>query len=255
MFEIIKTRFEKAINDYDENAIAQKEIAEKLFSFIPLKERIFGSIFEFGCGTGNFSSLLMTLKCNNYTLNDITSKYETILRSKLNKKDFNYINSCAYEYLKQCKKDKKSFDMIASTSAIQWITNLQDFLALCGESLNKDGLLVLSSFQPDNLKEISSLCNRGLEYQDLETIISKININKTTQFQTIFVHKDSIIVEFDSPLEVLKHLKLTGVTGTTDKIWTKGDLQRFIKGYEKYKKGNKYPLTYTPSYIICKKLN
>ena len=74
MFEIIKSRFEKAVNDYDNNAIAQLEIVNKLYSLIPDKNLLYSNIIEFGCGTGNLSHLLQDLNYDNLILNDITHK-------------------------------------------------------------------------------------------------------------------------------------------------------------------------------------
>ena len=62
MFEIIKSRFEKAVNDYDNNAIAQLEIVNKLYSIIPEKNLLERKRREWGGGKGKVSHLLKERK-------------------------------------------------------------------------------------------------------------------------------------------------------------------------------------------------
>ena len=56
------------------------------------------------------------------------------------------------------------------------------------------------------------------------------------------------ILEFETPKDVLKHIKNTGVNALSDTRWTKSDLINFEEKYPINANG-KYSLTYQPIYI------
>ena len=60
---------------------------------------------------------------------------------------------------------------------------------------------------------------------------------------------------FPLPLDVLKHLQATGVTGLRSRKWTKGQLEDFCQRYHRQyaAQDGTVPLTYHPIYMICKK--
>ena len=55
---LVKKRFSKSLKTYDDNAIVQKQMAEKLVDFLPKKE--FNSVLEIGCATGLLTKQLKT---------------------------------------------------------------------------------------------------------------------------------------------------------------------------------------------------
>ena len=48
--KLIKNKFKKSMDKYDENAVVQKLMAEKLIANLPQKS--YEKILELGCGTG-----------------------------------------------------------------------------------------------------------------------------------------------------------------------------------------------------------
>jgi hypothetical protein len=67
--------------------------------------------------------------------------------------------------------------------------------------------------------------------------------------------QEQLRLSFSSPLEVLKHLKETGVTGTAAQPWTRGRLQEFCRNYTGQfsdERGKVY-LTFHPIYMVCRK--
>jgi hypothetical protein len=59
---------------------------------------------------------------------------------------------------------------------------------------------------------------------------------------------------FDSPLEVLKHIKATGVNSLHRQVWTPGRLRRFVDDYKQIfsDENDSVKLTYHPIILICK---
>ena len=64
-----------------------------------------------------------------------------------------------------------------------------------------------------------------------------------------------LIIAYQHPLEVLRHLKYTGVTANASSVWTRGKQERFCRDYQE-----RFPsadggvtLTYRPLYILVVK--
>ena len=72
-------------------------------------------------------------------------------------------------------------------------------------------------------------------------------------FEVIKAKETTEELLFNSPVEVLKHMRLTGVNAISESSWTKRDLNKFCKSYENFMQNNKYILTYNPYYIVLKK--
>jgi len=77
----------------------------------------------------------------------------------------------------------------------------------------------------------------------------------SAEYQIVYSREEKLKLSFASPLEVLKHLKETGVTGIRRQSWTRGELDDFCRRYrEQYTAPDgTVPLTYHPIYMICKK--
>jgi len=96
--------------------------------------------------------------------------------------------------------------------------------------------LAFSIYTKGNLKEINDHFNISLNY--LEN--SEINKILKEKFKNINFKKETIVLKFNSPLEALRHLKNTGVTG-------------FQKtSISKIRSFTSCTLTYEISYFICK---
>ena len=74
-------------------------------------------------------------------------------------------------------------------------------------------------------------------------------------FNLIAVKEEKIVMAFESPRDVLLHLKATGVNGVGEYRWSKCSLLNFLSAYsEKYRLDDgKVHLTYHPYYMILQK--
>lgn len=146
--------------------------------------------------------------------------------------------------------------LITSCSTLQWFDSVQQFFARCQEVLKEEGYLAFSTFGEKNMTEIRELTGRGLPYhtkEELEHWLAK-------DYTLIYSSEESISMRFHSPMDVLYHLKQTGVTGlhqNANHSWTRKDLSDFCARYYDLFGDEKDPksvlLTYHPIYIIAKK--
>lgn len=134
---------------------------------------------------------------------------------------------------------------------MQWFNDPKEFFARCHRFLSEDGYLAFSTFGTENMREIRTLTGHGLDYLPIEALKELL----APHFETVYAEEEIVSLPFSTPLQVLQHLKETGVTGTEKKVWTRGRLQTFCNSYtEQFRRedGN-VTLTYHPIYIVTRR--
>lgn len=238
--DLIQKRFAKNLDTYNDNAKIQKRMAERLLSFLPKKD--FSSILEIGCGTGFLTELInKEFVFDNYTANDIVSECETYVK-KINPN----INFVADDIEIAIKNSNKTYDLIISNAAFQWVENLKEFIELLMSKLNKDGILLFSTFGQENYREINFVLGKTLPYY------SVVDLDEILKNYERRIEQEMHVMAFKTPKDILKHIKATGVNALEIVSWTKSDMQKFENGYNNF--CSKTPtLTYHPIYVLLKK--
>ena len=220
--------FNKHYNVYEKYSLAQKQVAKNLLDYMG-KSNIFNtqinSIFEIGCGTGIFTKEYRKYFLHSdLILNDIFDVREFI-------KDIDY-NIFIQENIEELDIPKS--DLVVSSSVFQWIKDKDSLIRNIAENTDN---LCFSSYVSGNLIEIKNHFEVSLDYlnvEEFEEILRKY-------FTSVKSYSETIKLNFESPMLLLKHLKYTGVTG-----FQKTSISK-IKTF----KDN--ILTYEVAYFICKK--
>lgn len=238
--KLIKKQFEKSFNSYDQNAVVQKLMAEKLVKNLSSIKTDFNSVLELGCGTGILTKeLVKKIKFKAYCANDLVEKSKKYVTEIIPNSEFFCGNALK---IKSAKKQ----DLIVSNAMFQWFNNLNNICSHCKKQLNSDGILAFSTFSDKNFNEIRDLTGISLEYKTFEEIKEIVNKN----FEILHAEEFEQTLKFNNPLELLAHMKNTGVNSLTTQHWTFKEVKDFC---DKYKE--KYPeitLTYSPVIVVCK---
>lgn len=244
----IEFRFSKSIESYDENAFAQKLIIEHLMALLRTHAPLAVSrILEIGCGTGLLTEqLCLQWKNAELIINDLVNGMccKAAERCQLTSE------SCIAGDIETVPLNGK-FDFIVSASTFQWLAHPAETFNRLASHLHTDGLLVFSTFGKDNLIELKTITGNGLVYRSIDEMTSLL----TSSFDIIHTEENRYRLEFDAPLEILKHIKSTGVNATNPiQMWTRKRLNEFTEEYStRFQNKDKYPLTYHPQYFICRK--
>ena len=234
--DLIQKRFAKNLDTYNDNAKIQKKMAERLLSFLDRKD--FDDILEIGCGTG-FLTLLVNEKFSfkTYTANDIVESCEKYVK-EINPK----INFIPADIEKAVENSDKKYDLIISNAVFQWVENLESFIKLLVSKLNDGGVLLFSTFGPENFREVNFVLGKTLPYYSANELQEIINGYKSV------VEQEMHVMAFKTPKDILKHIKSTGVNALEMVSWTKTDMQKFENGYNNFCSGIP-TLTYHPIYV------
>mgnify|MGYP001335285548 FL=1 len=216
--------FDKKFDRYDENAHIQKIVAKNLINLVP--DKWYDTIFEIGAGTGILTKNIITnLKYKNLLIND---KY---FESKKYIEDLISVNFIEGDIE---NLDINKSDLIISSSVFQWIEDKDELFKKISKSSDT---LIFSIYIKDNLIEISDHFGVSLKYLDMKELKTLL----TPYFKKISGYEEKFTLKFDTPMDSLKHLKNTGVTGIGQTNIKK------IKSYSSKK------LTYKVGYFICEK--
>lgn len=231
---LIRNRFSKNLENYEENAKIQKKMAERLINFVENKNP--KTVLELGCGTGFLTRFVSErLGYEKYTAIDIVEECQLYI-NKIDSK----INFIAQDIETYINESEEKFDLIISNASLQWTENFEDTVNSLSKKLNDNGELVFSTFGKENFREIFHVLGKTLNYYSEKELLD--------MFSNCILDSEIHIMAFNSPKDVLKHLQLTGVNAIENTSWTKKDLIQFENGYKNY--CSKRPtLTYNPIYI------
>ncbi|EAK5919870.1 malonyl-ACP O-methyltransferase BioC, partial [Campylobacter jejuni] len=215
--------------DYEKHAKVQDFMGLKLCEILKnLRISHFEKVFEFGCGRGELSKKLQNfITFDEYLKNDILDFKEN---SSILIFDMNEI----------AKQDlsKEKFDLIVSNATLQWL-DLKRIIPSLRDMLNQNGILLLSTFAEQNLKEIKQSTGFGLNYFSLNELEQIFKV----YFNEVKITQELIKLSFDNALDVFRHLKLSGVNSLGFYPLNKGFLKEFEEKFQ-----NK--LTYHPVFIL-----
>lgn len=238
----IARRFTRALPVYGQHAKAQAQIAARLLELLleyapPNAARA----LEIGSGSGIYSRLLQnSLAIKEWHFNDLCpaarayAQHGRFLGGDIETLPLN-----------------TQYDLITSASAFQWLSDPQALLHKLHACLKSGGLLAFNTFAPGNLVQIKSLTGAGLHYPDPAAWHVFL---QQSGFSVLHSGEETIVLHFNRPQDVLRHLQHTGVTATQPYSWTPARMRRFCAEYrERYARNGLFPLTYTPLYILAGK--
>lgn len=239
--QTIARHFSQA-SQYDKHAYIQQQVCQHLLMAIDNTNQ--DSVLEVGAGTGQLTQLLAKyVQSERWSINELCEQQAARLQ----------------ELLPQAQiliGDAETMDLggehslVISANAIQWFDNPLSFIAQSASRLKPNGQLLLSTFTPDNFLQIKTLTGQGLHYPDISEWQSALD---QAGFQHIKLSVQRFDVPFAKPYDVLKHMKMTGVStnqidsnqtcgkqtqtigkqtsNTQPFVWTKTRLQAFERDY------------------------
>lgn len=247
---LLRHRFSANFDTYNTLAVVQEEICAQLDGLLasggPAQ---IGHGLEIGAGTGFLTRrLTKRYPTAHWTVNDLADGALHYLEP--------YAENLRVEYLWGDAENlalPDRLDLIASASTIQWFDSLPAFLHRIHSRLKPAGTLALSTFGPENFREIKATTGEGLHYYSSETFQQLLT---ETGFEIVEWMEYVRQLSFDSPLDVLRHIRATGVNSIRPVRWTRGSLGRFETDYKQAfsTPSEEVTLTYHPMLAVARKI-
>jgi len=238
--KIVKKQFEKSMDKYNENAVVQRLMAQKLVHALVKIRTDFPAVLEIGAGTGMLTEeLIKNITYENYYANDLSEKSKKYLDKIL--PDYTFIAGNAQK-IKPRNIKFSGADLIIANAVFQWFSDLEKTTDRLGQFLNPGGILAFTTFSPQNFKEIKDLTGLALEYKNVKETLKQVQGDM--RFEILYLEEFQQTLTFNNPLEILVHMKNTGVNSLTR--WTFKDVKDFCERCQTT------TLTYAPVIIIAK---
>lgn len=239
--KLIKKHFEKSMEMYDKNAVVQQILAELLICELSNVSGKFSKILELGTGTGLLTKeIKKNIGFDTYIANDLTERSKFYLDKIL--KNYTFICGNAEKI-----KPGNNFDLIISNAMFQWFSDLKTVIDYYSSIMKSKGILAFTTFSQENFREIKNITGLSLEYKT----ISEIKTILLNNYEILHINQFDYVMSFNNPLEVLAHMKHTGVNSLGANRWTVAEVKDFCEKYRKI-----YPeisLTYSPIIVIAQK--
>lgn len=241
--ELIRRRFASAIDSYDAEALPQREIAVALCEMLTQEEYDkIRSVLEIGCGTGFLTCRLRHKLPQdvNMTLLDICPEVEPALREKVGDGPRLIVADA------ECMHWEGRYDLIASSSCIQWWSDPSAFFSKSAEHSTPCGKLLFGTFGPENMHELRTLMGYGLTYHSIDDVAEQVRRGGWKLKEIRQIHKT---IRRDSLYAILRHIKQTGVNAlaqTTSRKLTIGQMEKIENKYRETfaNAAGELPLTY-----------
>lgn len=257
----LRTAFERAASSYDQAAVLQREISNRMLSRLEYIKYQPDVILDAGSGTGYGSQqLAKRYPASQLIAMDIARAM--LLHARPNtawwQRLLPLLQQHAYYVcadIEQIPIKNESVGMIWSNLALQWCNDLEHTFAEMHRILRTDGLVMFSTFGPDTLKELRqsfaqvdafSHVNRFIDMHDIGDLLVH------NGFSTPVMDMEYITLTYPDVTSVMRDLKAIGAhnvtQGRNQGMMGKNKWQKAIAEYEKLRRDGKLPATYEVVY-------
>ncbi|PCJ10540.1 MAG: biotin synthase [Rhodobacteraceae bacterium] len=248
----VRQSFRRGLSSYHQHASVQAEIATRLVQLLrqqgaPVR---FENVLEFGCGTGHLTQVLMqNLDIHHLTLNDLVPEVApglsalTAQRAERTEFTFGPIETVPLPL---------ELDLITSASTIQWLNDAPALMARLTARLCPGGWLAISGFGTAQFHQLRSLGSSAaapsyVDAQDWSALLPR-------DVELVLVLQRPVEMLFESAIDLLRHLRNTGVNAQAEQHWSRGRLKDFEDRYRsQYGQNGRLPLSYDPVWMIARK--
>ncbi len=148
----VSARFAAASKTYDTVSGAQKAVAEKLSAFLPPPVEV-DSVLEIGCGTGHLTELLVhRFPLASIDAVDISGPMTDSARERIG----NSGRVCFHVADARRFRPGGTFSLVASSSALHWITPAEEIMDRIAATLKTGGNLVSALMVEGTLGELGA---------------------------------------------------------------------------------------------------
>lgn len=250
--QAVARHFSRAAQQYDSYAQLQRDIGQKLLTYLPAQP--FGHGLDLGCGTGHFLPLLANQICHCDGL-DLSSAMLEQAKQRFPQGQFFQGDAEALPL------PDASYDLIFSNLALQWCSDLSQAMSEAWRCLRPGGWLLFSTLADGTLAELSKSwqaldgrihVNRFLETQAIEQAV------ETLPWRQIQLSLQQQVIYYGQTVELLRELKGIGanyvVEGSAKGLTTPAQLKRLEQVYrERYALAQGLPATYQVIYAALQK--
>ncbi|NOX43304.1 MAG: malonyl-ACP O-methyltransferase BioC [Gammaproteobacteria bacterium] len=244
---LVRSSFNNAAKSYEEVAILQREIGQRLLQRLELINIQPQRVIDIGAGIGTQSKLLAQYYKNAKIIAlDLSINMLQHGKDRTNTKH-HYVCGDA-----ECLPfANESLDLIFSNLTLQWCNNLDHTFFELQRILKPGGLLIFSTLGPDTLHELRSSWKTVDDYNHVNAFMDMHDIGDAMirfQLADPVMDVENIKMTYQDVYRLMKDLKSLGAhnvtAGRPSGLTTKSRIQKMQTAYEQYRQAGVLPATY-----------
>lgn len=245
----VRRAFNRAADTYDHAAVLQQEIERRLVDKLEYINIAPCYVLDLGCGTGIGSRALSDcFKKSTVVSLDIA---ESMLAVAKNRKAWLKKHRFVCADMEQLPFKSGLFDLVFSSSALQWSNDLDRTFCEINGSMNTGGLIQFATFGPDTLTELRQAWREVDGYSHVNQFIDMHDVGDALMrcgFGDPVMESERIILTYSSVNDLLRDLKAIGAntvdSGRPRQVTSKSRFKSFQDAYERFRDDGVLPATY-----------
>ena len=257
----LRIAFERAAASYDQAAVLQREICNRMLSRLDYIKFTPNAILDAGSGTG-YGSRKLAMRYPTSRILAVDIAWSMLVHARVpvawwkkwlpfpgNRTD--YICSD----MEQLPLKDAYVDMVWSNLALQWCNDLKLTIAEAHRVLRNEGLFMFSTFGPDTLKELRHAFQSVDNFQHTSHFIDMHDIGDllvNNGFATPVMDMEYITLTYDNVEHVMRDLKMIGAHNVTQgrrrSLMGKNAWRKAVNQYETLRQEGKLPATFEVIY-------
>ncbi|MBL1277842.1 MAG: malonyl-ACP O-methyltransferase BioC [Ectothiorhodospiraceae bacterium] len=266
----IRASFDAAAEHYDDVAILQREIGERMLDRLDLVKLQPNIVLDVGAGTGVCShALSKRYKKSRVIAFDIAPNMLKHARQRggiFDKLQDNFLSKRQFVCgdVESLPLADNSIDLIFSNATLQWCADLDQTFSELKRVLRPGGLLMFSTFGPDTLKELrQSWYAADITVQD-QTSEPTVHVNDfidmhdigdamlRTGFSDPVMDVENFTLTYPDAYQLMRELKMLGAHNVANhrrhSLTGKTRVKKMVEAYETLRVDGQLPATYEVVY-------
>ncbi len=261
----VRNAFEKAAASYDQSAVLQREVSNRMFERLELIKYMPERILDAGSGTGYGSRKLAKrypdsqLLAADIALGMLLQSRSQEERPSGGSRFWPFRKKSTVQYacvdIEQLPFKDGSIGMVWSNLTLQWCNDLDRIFREINRVLSTDGLIMFSTLGPDTLKELRHAFAQVDQYAHVNRFIDMHDIGDLlvhNRFATPVMDMEYITLTYDDVRSVMHDLKAIGAhtvgQGKRPGLTGKAKWRQVIAHYETLRANGKLPATFEVVY-------
>lgn len=260
---LVRTAFDRAATSYDQAAVLQREVCNRLLSRLDRIKYVPGAVLDAGSGTGYGTRKLRRryptariLAVDIATAMHAQARPAALQRQQLlpqnqNLPQIGYVGGD----VEQMPFKDSCVELVCSNLMLQWCNDLNRAFAEVYRILRSDGLFMFSTFGPDTLKELRLAFRGADDYSHVNHFTKMHDVGimlGRTGFALPVMETEYITMAYDDVIGIMRDLKAIGAhnvnQGRRRGLTGKTTWQKAINCYEMLRTRGKLPATYQVVY-------